>query len=474
MPTDHAHAAKEVVVVSEVRKLLPLPQEVKTCCEQLLLKDHFPYGVVFRAALNYYERRQRQSPSLYTPQQVRSYLRELRGEVEDDSAGLVKHLTELADKGECLWAMDTQNSEAGGSRLRSVVWFFASQLESFRSEEDIILFDNRYKSNRFGMFFGIFSGVDRHGHTIPLGFALSSEETIVSFRWLFSQFSRFAGTPRVIFTDADPGMQAAIICEFPETLHLWCQWHVVQNAAKRVPANPKFVGLLWNLLSLQHPAEVDAALQRLQREFPSAQRYIDSYLSKTKEKWSAAYRHHEFCASVLSTQRSESVNAGTKAAGLTGARPLQEFPSMTQDFVLYRAKMNAERAGRKIYVSETPFLAACYHIGLSSFALELQQQEARQCLEYTVAEMTAESSLVLDTVVEAGERAADAGGFDSLNTSVSDFQEDTDIPAPLPDSIVQLARNTSEVADNELGALVLEVRSLRLWSLVCFVLYCFF
>ena len=44
--------------------------------------------------------------------------------------------------------------------------------------------------------------------------------------------------PRVIFTDADPAVIAAVLSVFGEdTLHYWCIWHIYQNLDKKFKAS---------------------------------------------------------------------------------------------------------------------------------------------------------------------------------------------------------------------------------------------
>jgi hypothetical protein len=52
------------------------------------------------------------------------------------------------------------------------------------------------------------------------------EET---FKWLYKQFEKAFSKPKVIFTDGDQAMAAAITTQWPGTLHLLCTFHLWKN-----------------------------------------------------------------------------------------------------------------------------------------------------------------------------------------------------------------------------------------------------
>ena len=53
---------------------------------------------------------------------------------------------------------------------------------------------------------------------------------------MFKQFLHAVSglAPGVLFTDADPAVNAAVILVFgAETIHLWCLWHILENLNKK-------------------------------------------------------------------------------------------------------------------------------------------------------------------------------------------------------------------------------------------------
>ena len=62
------------------------------------------------------------------------------------------------------------------------------------------------------------------------GFA--EDEKSESYAWMFEQFMEAVEglAPDVLFTDADPAVNTAVITTFGEgTIHLWCIWHIIHN-----------------------------------------------------------------------------------------------------------------------------------------------------------------------------------------------------------------------------------------------------
>ena len=99
---------------------------------------------------------------------------------------------------------------------------------------DIVIHDNTYKCNKFGMHLGIFTSINSHGRTTLLAQCLVSGETTEDYLWAYKQFFDAAERlPAVMMTDRDPGVEAAMQM-FPSCKHFWCLWHLGQSVKKKV------------------------------------------------------------------------------------------------------------------------------------------------------------------------------------------------------------------------------------------------
>ncbi|XP_047947257.1 protein FAR1-RELATED SEQUENCE 5-like [Salvia hispanica] len=89
---------------------------------------------------------------------------------------------------------------------------------------------------QYCMIFSPFTGKDYHGKPVTFGAALLSNETTESYSWLFKHFLESMGqAPKMIVTDQDRGMRAAIRDVLVDTKHRWCMWHIMLKLTDKIP-----------------------------------------------------------------------------------------------------------------------------------------------------------------------------------------------------------------------------------------------
>ncbi|RYR26247.1 hypothetical protein Ahy_B02g060459 [Arachis hypogaea] len=87
-------------------------------------------------------------------------------------------------------------------KFKSAVWVDARCRASYEYYGDVVSVDSTYSTNRHGLPFVSFVGVDHHGKSTLLGCALLGNEEIASYEWVFSQWLKCMGTaPQCIITD---------------------------------------------------------------------------------------------------------------------------------------------------------------------------------------------------------------------------------------------------------------------------------
>ncbi|XP_019171103.1 PREDICTED: protein FAR1-RELATED SEQUENCE 5-like [Ipomoea nil] len=92
-----------------------------------------------------------------------------------------------------------------------------------------------YKTNRYGLVFVPFTGIDNHKKCVTFAAALIAREDVESYRWALNNFKKTMGsTPAITVTDQDPAMKVAIAKEFPETRHRYCMWHIMTKVGDKV------------------------------------------------------------------------------------------------------------------------------------------------------------------------------------------------------------------------------------------------
>ncbi|XP_041016293.1 protein FAR1-RELATED SEQUENCE 5-like [Juglans microcarpa x Juglans regia] len=127
-------------------------------------------------------------------------------------------------------------------RLRNVFWADARSRAAYEYFRDVIIFDTTYLTNRYGMPFAHFVGVNHHGQSILLGVGLISSEDTSTFVWLFRAWLDCMNgqAPKAIITDQDRAMKSAIAMVFPETRHRYCLWHIMWKLPEKLGSHFQF------------------------------------------------------------------------------------------------------------------------------------------------------------------------------------------------------------------------------------------
>ncbi|KAK7357612.1 hypothetical protein VNO80_16907 [Phaseolus coccineus] len=124
-------------------------------------------------------------------------------------------------------------------RLRNLFWIDAKSINDYLSFNDVVSFDTTYIKSNDKLPFAPFVGVNHHSQPILLGCALVADETKPTFVWLMKTWLRAMGgqAPKVIITDQDKALKAAIEEVFPNVRHCFSLCHILE----RIPENLSFV-----------------------------------------------------------------------------------------------------------------------------------------------------------------------------------------------------------------------------------------
>ncbi|KAF5477161.1 hypothetical protein F2P56_003832 [Juglans regia] len=104
-------------------------------------------------------------------------------------------------------------------RLKNVFWADPRSRAAYQYFGDVVTFNTTYLTNRYGMPFAPFIGVNHHGQSILLGTGLIFSEDTETFVWLFQTWLQCMDgiTPKAIITDQDRTMKNAFGIVFPNT-----------------------------------------------------------------------------------------------------------------------------------------------------------------------------------------------------------------------------------------------------------------
>ncbi|KAF5453435.1 hypothetical protein F2P56_028337 [Juglans regia] len=181
-------------------------------------------------------------------------------------------------------------------RLRNVFWADARSRAAYEYFGDVITFDTTYLTNRYGMPFAPFVGVNHHGQSILLGAALISSEDTSTFVWLFQAWLECMDgrAPKAIITDQDRAMKAAIALKLGS--------HAAFNAGLKTAIQSA-------LYDSQTCDEFEEKWGQLIQKYGLGENQWLQGLYNKRSFWVPVYLKGVFWAGMSTTQRSESMNA---------------------------------------------------------------------------------------------------------------------------------------------------------------------
>ncbi len=153
-----------------------------------------------------------------------------------DANNFAKELENIKSENEEFWfeiKVDSITNE-----LQHTIWMFPEQRMNYCHFYDVVVFDNTYKTNRFNMPFGIFTGVNNYGQSICFASVIMHDESFESFNWVFNNFLKMVNehVPKVFLTDEDHAILKSVdqIFKLFETKHTLCLWHLLRNVVKNL------------------------------------------------------------------------------------------------------------------------------------------------------------------------------------------------------------------------------------------------
>ena len=235
--------------------------------------------------------------------------------------------------------------EGEDNHLVRLCWMRPEQQVLWSRFHDIILLDTTAKTNRFSMILCVIILVDNYNRSHLAAIAILSDETRDSFEWLFQSLLNATGglMSRLLYTDADPAMVAAVNSFWPKTKHHFCLFHIQKNLEKNLMG--KLHGEKWNeffaAFSRARNSRVESIFEErwatLLSEYPKAANYLQRQLYRCQEAWALCFTHHAFNAGIQSTQRVELYNSIIKNH-VTRSLSLMELESVIERLLLKESR----------------------------------------------------------------------------------------------------------------------------------------
>ncbi|XP_026400299.1 protein FAR1-RELATED SEQUENCE 5-like [Papaver somniferum] len=208
-------------------------------------------------------------------------------------------------------------------------WIDARSRMSYEQFGEVVFFGTTYRTNKYGMPFAPFTGVNHQYQTIQFGCALLQDESEPTFIWLFHIcLEAMRGQhPSAIITDQDVVMATAIKQVFPNSRHHLCLWHkkFAEKLSHVYFKKSKFKGDMKSCIHHTYKIqEFEEKWNKMIVEFGLTHNTWLNDLYMIRESWVPVYHRNTFYAGMNTTGRSEGVNSSFKAF-VSSKTNLKEF-----------------------------------------------------------------------------------------------------------------------------------------------------
>ncbi|XP_042942903.1 protein FAR1-RELATED SEQUENCE 5-like [Carya illinoinensis] len=201
-------------------------------------------------------------------------------------------------------------------RLKNVFWADPRSRAAYQDFGDVVTFDTTYLTNRYGMPFAPFVGVNHHGQSILFGAGLISSEDTETFTWLFQTWLECMDgiAPPTIITNQDRAMKNAISIVFPKSRHRFCLWHILKKVPEKLGSHRAYKsGLKTQLMKCVYDSQTIEEFEKSWEELIGAYNLEENVwlqsLYAERTHWVPVFLKEYFWAGMSTTQRSESMNA---------------------------------------------------------------------------------------------------------------------------------------------------------------------
>ncbi|XP_073014540.1 protein FAR1-RELATED SEQUENCE 5-like [Primulina eburnea] len=247
-----------------------------------------------------------------TERDIRNYEKTLRDEHKGiDAETLIDFFMSEKDKSSTFFFDYETDSD---NRFIRCFWADPVSRRAYTAFGDVVVFDTIYNTNKYGMIFASFVGVNHHHQTIVFGCGFLSDEKTDSFVWLLNKFLEAMpkGAPNLIITDQDPAITKAIAEVFPKTIHRYCLWHILNKFPDKL--NPvTFRDHYQSIKNVIVHSTTSIEFERSWEDVMNCANFVEndwlSLMYELRHKWVPAYFNHVFSAGMSSSQRSESSHA---------------------------------------------------------------------------------------------------------------------------------------------------------------------
>ncbi|XP_010269883.1 PREDICTED: protein FAR-RED IMPAIRED RESPONSE 1-like [Nelumbo nucifera] len=151
----------------------------------------------------------------------------------EDARAMLDHFMHMQEENPNFFYVIDLNDE---QRLRNVFWVDVKGRNDYFSYGDVVYFDTTYLAKKYKVPFVPLVGLNHHFQPILFGCALLADKARPTFIWLMRTWLKVMGgvAPKVIITNQEKAVKAAVAEVFPNIHHQFCLWHILRSVTEKL------------------------------------------------------------------------------------------------------------------------------------------------------------------------------------------------------------------------------------------------
>ncbi|CAK9185627.1 unnamed protein product [Ilex paraguariensis] len=214
--------------------------------------------------------------------------------------------------------------------LRNLFWAEARSRVAYGYFGDVVAIDTTCLTDKYEVPLVVFSGVNHHGQSIPMGCGLLAGEAVESYTWLFRAWLTYmlGRPPQVVITDQCKSLQIALADVFPRAVHCLSLSQIMKKVPEKLGGLRECEAIMVALSRAVYHSlrtdEFELAWEDMMQRYGIRDHIWLQTLYEDRKRWVPAYLKDTFLAGMFPFKQSEAV---TPLLGgcLHKQTPLKEF-----------------------------------------------------------------------------------------------------------------------------------------------------
>lgn len=201
-------------------------------------------------------------------------------------------------------------------QLRNLFWVDAKSRNDYTSFSDVVSLDTSYIKGNEKLPLVLFVGVNHHAQSMLLGCALVADESRQTFVWLLKTWLRAMGgkAPKVILTDQERFVKAAVEEVLPCSCHCYPLWHILEkvheNLTEVIKSHENFLRKFKKCIFKSWTDEkFDMRWWKMVTVFGLHNDGWIQMLYEERKQWVPTFLADTFLAGMSTPQRPDSINS---------------------------------------------------------------------------------------------------------------------------------------------------------------------